>query len=48
MAALFAAAAAGGVADLKTTVAVRSKDAMKAMRGAKKILKSFQSAGQAG
>ncbi len=46
MAALFAAAASGGVTDLKTTVAVRSKDAMKAMRGAKKALKGFKPAGQ--
>ncbi len=46
MAALFAAAASGGVTDLKTTVAVRSKDAMKAMRGAKKVLKGFKPAGQ--
>ena len=46
MAALFAAAASGGVTDMKTTVAVRSKDAMKAMRGAKKALKGFKPAGQ--
>ncbi len=46
MAALFAAAASGGVTDLKTTVAVKSKDAMKAMRGAKKALKGFKPAGQ--
>ncbi len=48
MAALFAAAASGGVTDLKTTVAVKSKDAMKAMRGAKRVMKSFSPAGQAG
>ena len=47
LAALMVAAAAGGVTDLKTTVAVRSKDAVKAMRGAKKVLKSFKPAGQA-
>lgn len=47
MAALFAAAASGGVTNIRTTVGVRSKDAMKAMRGAKKILKSFKPAGQA-
>ena len=46
MAALFAAAASGGVTDLKTTVAMRSKDARKAMRGAKKALKGFKPAGQ--
>ena len=48
MAALFAAAASGGVTDLKTTVAVSSKDAIKAMRGAKKALKGFKPAGQSG
>lgn len=46
MAALLAAAASGGVTDLKTTVAIRSKDAVKAMRGAKKALKGFRPAGQ--
>lgn len=48
MAALMAAAAAGGVTDLRTTVAVSSKDAMKAMRAAKKVMKGFRPAGQAG
>ncbi len=48
MAALFAAAASGGVTDLKTTVGVRSKEAMKAMRGAKRVLKGFKAAGQGG
>ena len=48
MAALLAAAASGGVTDLKTTVAVRSKDATKAMRAAKKVIKGFRPAGQAG
>ncbi len=48
MGALLAAAASGGVTDLKTTVAVRSKDAMKAMRAAKKVIKGFRPAGQAG
>ncbi len=48
MAALVAAAASGGVTDLKTTVGVRSKEAMKAMRGAKRVLKGFKPAGQAG
>lgn len=47
MAVLFAAAASGGVTDLKTTIAVRSKDAVKAMRGAKRALKGFKPAGQA-
>ncbi len=47
MAAILAAAASGGVTNLKTTVAVRSKDATKAMRKAKKVLKGFRPAGQA-
>ena len=46
MAAIMAAAYGGGVTDLKTTVAVTSKDAMKAMRAAKKIKEGFKSAGQ--
>ncbi len=46
MAALLAAAASGGVTNLKTTVAVRSKDVPKAMRKAKKIIKDFRPAGQ--
>ncbi len=46
MAALLAAAASGGVTNLKTTVAVRSKDAMKAMRVAKRVIKGFRPAGQ--
>lgn len=46
MAALMAAAATGGVSDLKTTIAVRSKDSMKSMRAAKKILKDFRAAGE--
>ena len=46
MAALLAAAASGGMTNLKTTVAVRSKDATKAMRKAKKVLKGFRPAGQ--
>ena len=36
-----------GVTNLKTTVAVRSKDATKATRKAKKVIKSFRPAGQA-
>ena len=47
MAALLAASASGGVTDLKTTIAVRPKEAMKAMRGAKRIIKNFSAAGQA-
>jgi uncharacterized protein with GYD domain len=46
MGALLAAAAGGGVTNLKTTVAVTSKNAMKAMRAGKRIQKSFRSAGQ--
>ena len=46
MAALFAAASAGGVTDLTTTVGVRSSDAVKAMKTAKKIRKGFRPAGQ--
>lgn len=46
MAALMVAAATGGVCDLKTTVAVRSKEATKAMRVAKKVLGGFRAAGQ--
>ena len=48
MAALLAAAASGGVTDLKTIVAVKSKDSMKAMRKAKRVIKGFKPAGQAG
>ena len=48
MAALFAAAATGGVTDLKTTVGVKSKDAMKAMRAAKKVIRGIKPAGQTG
>ena len=47
MGALLAAAASGGLTDLKTTVAVRSKDATKAMRAAKRVIKGFKPAGQA-
>lgn len=46
MAALFAVGATGGVTDLKTTMAVTSKDAMKAMEKAKSVVKSFRPAGQ--
>ena len=47
MALLLAAAASGGLTDLKTTVAVRSKDATKSMRAAKKVIKAYRPAGQA-
>ncbi len=46
MAALMTAAATGGVTDLKTTVAVSSQDAVKAMRAAKRMRKGFKPAGQ--
>ena len=46
MASIFAAASGGGVTGLTTTVGVRSKDAVKAMRAAKKIRKNFKPAGQ--
>lgn len=48
MAALLTAGSTGGVTDLKTTVAVTSKDAMKAMSAAKAIRKNFKVAGQKG
>jgi len=43
--ALMAVAAGGGVTGLKTTVAMTTADAKKAMAGAKKIGKGFRSAG---
>jgi len=46
MGALLAAAATGGVTDLKTTIAIRSSDAMKAMEKAKTAMKDFRPAGQ--
>ncbi len=46
MAAMMAVASAGGATDLKTTVAVSSQDAVKAMRLAKKIGKGFKAAGR--
>ena len=46
IAALMTAASTGGVTDLKTTVAVSSRDAVKAMRAAKKMMKGFKAAGQ--
>ena len=42
---LMAAAAGGGVSDLKTTVAMTTVDAKNAMAGAKKIGAGFRSAG---
>jgi uncharacterized protein with GYD domain len=46
MGALLAAAATGGVTDLKTTIAIRSSEAMKAMEKAKTAMKDFRPAGQ--
>ncbi len=46
MAALFAAAASGGVTHLRTTTAVTSADAKDAMAQAKKLAKGFRGAGQ--
>ncbi len=46
MGALMAAAAGGGICNLKTTIAVTSKAAIKAMRAGKRIQKGFRSAGQ--
>jgi uncharacterized protein with GYD domain len=46
MGAVMAAAASGTITGVRTTVAVRSKDAMKAMRVAKRIQKGFKPAGQ--
>ena len=46
MAALLTAGSAGGVSDLRTTVAVTSKEGMKAMAKAKTIRKGFRPAGQ--
>lgn len=42
---LFAAAASGGVTDLRTTVAMTTADAQKAMEKAGEIVGSFKSAG---
>ena len=46
MGAMLAVASTGTVTDLKTTVAVRSSDAMKAMEKAKSAMKDFRPAGQ--
>jgi uncharacterized protein with GYD domain len=45
MASLLTAASTGGVSDLRTTVAVTSKEGMKAMTKAKSIRKGFRPAG---
>jgi uncharacterized protein with GYD domain len=45
VAALFAAAASGGVMNLNTTVGMRFAEAQKGIKGAKKILKGFDPAG---
>jgi uncharacterized protein with GYD domain len=45
MGALMAAAAGGGITNVKTTIAVSSKQAVQAMRAGKRILKGFKSAG---
>jgi uncharacterized protein with GYD domain len=47
MAALITAGATGGVTNLRTTVAVSSKDSVKAMKAAAKMVKGFQPAGGA-
>lgn len=47
MAALITAGATGGVTNLRTTVAVSSKDSVKAMKAAGKMVKGFQPAGGA-
>lgn len=46
LASLMTAAASGGVTDLKTTVGLSSKDAVKAMRAAKRMRAGFKAAGQ--
>jgi uncharacterized protein with GYD domain len=46
MAALFAVAASGGVTDMKTTMAVSSRDAKPAMQKAQSVMKGFRPAGQ--
>ena len=47
-AALMAAAAGGGVTDMKTTLAMTGAEAMQAFQQAGDLAKSFRSAGQAG
>jgi uncharacterized protein with GYD domain len=46
MGAMLAVASTGTVTDLKTTIAVRSGEAMKAMEKAKTAMKDFRPAGQ--
>ncbi len=46
MGAMLAVASTGTVTDLKTTIAVRSSEAMKAMDKAKTAMKDFRPAGQ--
>lgn len=46
MGALMAAGATGGVTNLRTTIGVTSKEAMKAMRAGKKLRAGFKPAGQ--
>jgi uncharacterized protein with GYD domain len=46
-AAVIAAAAGGGVTDIKTTVAMTGAEAMQAFQRAGELAKSFRSAGQA-
>lgn len=45
MSAMFAAASGGGVTNLRTTVGVRSSDAVAAMKGAGAAAKAFRAAG---
>ncbi len=47
MAALMVAGATGGVTNLRTTVAVSSKEGMEAMKAGKNMIKGFQVAGGA-
>ena len=46
LAALFAVAATGGVTDMKTTMAMSSRDAKPAMQKAQSVMKGFRPAGQ--
>lgn len=47
-AAVIAASAGGGVADIKTTVAMTGPEAMQAFQAARDLASSFKSAGQPG
>ena len=40
------AAASGGVTDIKTSVALRTTDAMRAMESAKTLMEGFRAAGE--